>query len=92
MAEKTNPLGVMDRVSEVERIDDCPFLLDLEVVVIKEAQDLLLDVHTVRIEKEQCTVIVKIPLTEAYGELHKVLNLFIPKWNLPREFRNSWDR
>jgi hypothetical protein len=35
---------------------------------------------------------VKIALTKTNGELDKVLNLLIPSWNLPREFRNSWDR
>ena len=31
-------------------------------------------------------------LTEANGELDKVLNLLILIWNLPWEFKNSWDR
>ena len=35
---------------------------------------------------------MKIALTKTNGELDKVLNLLIPIWNLPREFRNSWDR
>jgi hypothetical protein len=35
---------------------------------------------------------VKIALTETNGELDKLLNLLIPIWNLPWEFRNSWDR
>ena len=49
-AKITNPLGVMDRVSEVERINDGPFLLDLQIVVVEKAQDLLLDLHAVKIE------------------------------------------
>ena len=40
----------MDRVGEVERIHDGPFLLDLQVVVVEKTQDLLLDLHAVRIE------------------------------------------
>jgi hypothetical protein len=50
MAPITHPLRVMHRVSEVERINDGPFLLDLQVVVVEKAQDLLLDLHTVRIK------------------------------------------
>jgi hypothetical protein len=50
MAKFTDPLRVMIRVSEVERINDGPFLLDLHVVVVEEAQDLLLDLHAVRIK------------------------------------------
>jgi hypothetical protein len=46
----TDPLRVMHRVSEVERIDDSPFLLDLKIVIVKKAQDLLLDLHDVRHE------------------------------------------
>jgi hypothetical protein len=46
----TDPLRVMHRVSEVERIDDSPFLLDLKIVVVEKAQDLLLDLHAVRHE------------------------------------------
>ena len=49
-AKITNPLGVMDMVSEVERINDGPFFLDLQIVVVEKAQDLLLDLHAVRIK------------------------------------------
>ena len=35
---------------------------------------------------------MKIALTEANGELDKVLHLLIPSWNLPWEFRNFGDR
>ena len=51
MIRDTDPLGIMHRVSEVKRIDDGPFLLDLEIVVIEVAQDLLLDLDAVRNEK-----------------------------------------
>ena len=91
-AKITDPFGVMDRMSEVERINNGPFLFDLKIVVVEKAQDLFLDVHAVRIKKEQCSVVVKIALTKANGELDKVLNLLVPTWNLPWEFRNSWDR
>ena len=50
MAKFNSPLGVMHRVSEVERIHDGPFLLDLQIVVVEKAQNLLLDLHAVRIE------------------------------------------
>jgi hypothetical protein len=43
MAQITDPFGVMNRVSEVERIHDGPFFLDLEIVVVEKAQDLLFD-------------------------------------------------
>jgi hypothetical protein len=46
----TDPLRVMQRVSEVERVDDGPFLLHLQIVVVKEAQDLLLDLDAVWIK------------------------------------------
>ena len=49
-AKITNPFRVMDRVSEVERIDDGPFLLDLQIVVVEEAEHLLLDLHAIKIE------------------------------------------
>jgi hypothetical protein len=50
MVKITNPLRVMHRVSEVETINDGPFLLDLKIVVVEKAQDLLLDLHVVRIK------------------------------------------
>ena len=50
-------------MSEVERIHDGPFLLDLQIVVVEVAQDLLLDLHAVRNKKEECSVVVKIALT-----------------------------
>jgi hypothetical protein len=34
IATITDPLGVIYRVSEVERINDGPFLLDLQIVVV----------------------------------------------------------
>ena len=46
----THPLQGMHRVSEVERINDGQFLLDLQVVVVEKAQNLLLDLHAVRIK------------------------------------------
>jgi hypothetical protein len=46
----TDPLGVMHRVREVERIHDGPFLLYLQIVVVEKAQDLLLDLHAVRVK------------------------------------------
>jgi hypothetical protein len=73
-------------VSEVEGIDDGPFLLELEIVVVEKAQDLLLDLHAVRNKKEQCPIVVKVALTEANSELDKVLHLLIPSWNLLWEF------
>jgi hypothetical protein len=85
MGKITNPLRVIHRVSEVERIDDSPFLLDLEVVVVEIARDLLLELHAVRIKEEQCSVVVKVALTKTNGELDEVLNLLIPTWNLPWE-------
>jgi hypothetical protein len=48
--------------------------------------------HTIRIKKEQCTVVVKVALTKTNGELDEVINLFIPSWNLIRGFGNAWDR
>jgi hypothetical protein len=44
-----DPLGVMHMVSEVERIHN-PFLLDLQIVVVEKTQDLLLDLHVVKIK------------------------------------------
>ena len=49
-AKITDPLGVMHRVSEVERIHDGSFLLDLQIVVVEKAQNFLLDLRTVRIK------------------------------------------
>ena len=92
MTTITHLLRGMHRVSEVERINDGPFLLHLQVVVVEKTQNFLLDLHVVRIEKEESTVVVKIALTEANREFDKVLNLLIPIWNLSWEFRNSWDR
>ena len=46
----TNPLGGLHGVSEVERVHNGPFLLDLHIVVVEEAQDLFLDLHAVRIK------------------------------------------
>jgi hypothetical protein len=40
----------MHRMSEVERIHDGPFLLDLQIVVVEIAQDILLDLHAIRIK------------------------------------------
>ena len=50
ITKSTDPLGVVYRVSEVERIHDRPFLLDLEIVVVEKAQDLLLDLNVVRVK------------------------------------------
>ena len=50
----------MQRVNEVERIHDGPFLLDLRIVVVEKAQNLLLDSHAVGIEYKQCPVVMKI--------------------------------
>jgi hypothetical protein len=50
MAKITDPLGVMPMVSEVERIHDGPFLLDLQIVVVEKAQNLFLDLHAVKIK------------------------------------------
>ena len=50
IAKIIDPLGVMHRVSDVERIHDGPFLLDLQIVVVEKAQNLLLDLHDVMIE------------------------------------------
>jgi hypothetical protein len=36
-AKITDPLEVMYRVSEVERIHDGPFFLDLQIVVVEKA-------------------------------------------------------
>ena len=92
MAKITDPLRVMHRVSEVERIHDSPFLLDLQIGVVEKAQDLLLDLHVVRIKNDQGPVVVKGSLTKANGQLDKVLSLLIPTWNLSWEFGNSRDR
>jgi hypothetical protein len=91
MAKITDPLGVMHRLSEVERINDGPYLFDLQIVVVEKVQNLLLDLHVVKIKKK-CLVVVKIALTKANSELDKVLNLLILTWDLTWEFRNSWDR
>jgi hypothetical protein len=50
MANITDPLRVMQRMSEVEEIHDGPFLLDLKIVVVEKAQDLFLDLHAIRIK------------------------------------------
>jgi hypothetical protein len=50
MAKIIDPLGVMPMVSEVERIHDGPFLLDLQIVVVEKAQNLFLDLHAVKIK------------------------------------------
>ena len=78
-------------MSEVERINDCPFLLHLQVVVVQKAEDLLLDLIAVRIKEEECPVVVKVALTKSNCEFDEVLNLLIPSWNLRRKFGNSWD-
>jgi hypothetical protein len=40
----------MHMVSEVERIHNGSFLLDLQIVVVEKTQDLLLDLHAVKIK------------------------------------------
>jgi len=40
----------MDRVSEVEAIHDGPLLLNLKIIVVEKAKDLLLDLNAIRIE------------------------------------------
>jgi len=50
IANIIDPLGVMHMVSEVERIHNGPFLLDLQIVVVEKTQDLLLDLHAVKIK------------------------------------------
>ena len=39
IAKIIDPLEVMHRVGEVERIHDGPFLLDLQIVVVEKAQN-----------------------------------------------------
>ena len=82
----------MNRVSEVERINDGAFFLDHQIIVVQKAQYLLLDLHAVRIKQEECLVVVKITLIEANCEFDKVLNMFIPIRNLSWDFRNFWYR
>ena len=81
----------MNMVSEVKRIHNGSFLLDLQIVVVEKAQNLPIDLHAIMIEWEECSVVVKIALTKANGELDKVLNLLIPIRNLLCKFENSWD-
>jgi hypothetical protein len=50
MDKITDPLRVMHRVNEVERINDGPFLLNFQTVVVEKTQDLLLDLHVVWIK------------------------------------------
>jgi hypothetical protein len=47
IAEIIDPLRVMYRMSEMERIHDGPFLLHLQIVVVEKTQDLHLDLHVV---------------------------------------------
>ena len=91
IAKIIDPLGVTHRVNEMERIHDGPFLLDLWIVVVEKAQNLLFDLNAVMIEWEECPVVVKIALTKSSGELNKILNLLIPIRNLLCKFENSWD-
>jgi hypothetical protein len=46
----TYPLRILNRVSEVERIHDGPFLLHLQIVVVEKAQNLFLDLHAIRVK------------------------------------------
>jgi hypothetical protein len=50
LAKITDPLGVMHRVSEVERINDGPILLDIQIVVVEKTQNLFFDLHVVKIK------------------------------------------
>ena len=50
MAQITDPLEVLNRVSEVEGIHDGPFLLDFKIVIVEKALDFLLDLHAVKIK------------------------------------------
>ena len=64
-------LGLVQRICKVEAIDDCPFLLDFEVIVPKIPRYLFLHNCVVWIKEKECTIIVKVLYNEGHHDLDK---------------------
>jgi hypothetical protein len=73
---------LIERICEVEGIDDCPFLLDFEIVVLEVSRYLLLHNYAVWIKQEEGTVVVEVLYREGHHDLEKFWVESIPSGNL----------
>jgi hypothetical protein len=66
----------------VEGIDDCPLLLDFEIVVLEVSRYLLLHSYVVWIKQEERAIVVEVLYREGHHDLEKFWMKCIPSGNL----------
>jgi hypothetical protein len=75
----------------VEGIDDCPLLLDFEVVVLEVSTYLIFHSYAVWIKQDERTVVVEVLYREGHHDLEKFWMECIPSGNLRRRIRQTWN-
>jgi hypothetical protein len=73
----------------VEAVNDCPLLLDFEMVILKISRYLFLHNCAVWIEQKKCVVIVKVLYHEGHHDLEKFRMESIPSGNFRRRVRQT---
>jgi hypothetical protein len=66
----------------VEGIDDCPLLLDFEIVVPEVSRYLLLHSYAIWIKQEERAVVVEVLYCEGHHDLEKFWVECVPSGNL----------
>jgi hypothetical protein len=80
---------LIERICEVEGIDDCPLLLDFEIVVLEVSRYLLLHSYVVWIKQEKRAVVVEVLYREGHHDLEKFWMECVPNGNLRRRVEQT---
>jgi hypothetical protein len=75
-------LGLVQRICKVEAINDCPLLLDFEVIVPKILRYLFLHNCAVWIKEKKCAIVVKVLYSEGHHDLEKFWVECVPSGHL----------
>jgi hypothetical protein len=75
-------LGRIERICKVEAINDCPLLLDFEIVVLEISRYLFLHSCAVRIKQKECAIVVEVLYRKGHHDLEKFRMECVPGGNL----------
>jgi hypothetical protein len=74
-------LGLIEKICEVEAINDCLLLLDFEMVVLEISRYLFLHSCAVWIKQKKCAVVMEVLYREGHHDLEKFRVECVPSGN-----------
>lgn len=66
----------------MKTINDCPLILHLQLILVKETEEFFSDLRAVWVKQKKSSIVMKVSTTKSNSDFKKSFNVSIPGRNL----------